>query len=760
MSIKRKGAEISDEQAEDRVKRLKSSFCATVAASTLTGELDNEWVSRYEVELLRKLTGLPVTAARIHRHPRKRFQRPQKMASRSRLSILLGSDPQSAFIVNEEASEVRANPRRKAGFEWKGMTIFYQTAAPQGKHLVYLQLPDGIYACRMTRKQANDFRSVWLEEVHDALLSEVMILKLKESGKELDPNAFDEEERAAFKKADVKEWSEWIKNQVVRKLSKEEASKVPRSCVFKAPLRVLRVNKRGGVLLPLIAKSRIIVPGHLDPHLGDFRTDAPTCAPTAVRMAKAIAASRGWRATTFDVTTAFLQGKKISRQLYIRAPHEGLPAIEELGWDAVQPGQLLQILKSAYGLTESPRLWYLEVVDRLNTTPLQELEVCKCVFVASQEGRTWAILVLHVDDGMLFGDFEDPRFQALKEQINGMFPIKEWKPLTEEAQQFLGVSVRQVDGEIIDDMTQYIKDIVPPAAIPGTGPLIGKETTLYRQLLMRLRWPAQQTMPHMLYEVSLLAQRVEKATREDLREVIKLHAKFVAEAEEGRACLKYPKMDENEKLFFLSYFDASLGKEVDGKSQLGAMHFITTERARQRPAPAAVVDFSTTKSSRVVRSSMAAESASLSVCVDRHLYGRIVLDMLLTGQWKLDENWRSTMNVGGGITTDAKSLYDHMGSTAIPTERQTMLDLMVARSHLEDHAYELFWVPTHKQFADGLTKKMKNPLWELFCRFNKLSWKETDTERRVEEHRAKLRRDQRQRRKERLRPSPAAPERA
>ena len=34
-------------------------------------------------------------------------------------------------------------------------------------------------------------------------------------------------------------------------------------------------------------------------------------------------------------------------------------------------------------------------------------------------------------------------------------------------------------------------------------------------------------------------------------------------------------------------------------------------------------------------------------------------------------------------------MYDHMGTTGqIPTERQTMLDLMVARDHLESGAYE------------------------------------------------------------------------
>ena len=72
---------------------------------------------------------------------------------------------------------------------------------------------------------------------------------------------------------------------------------------------MLRVNKATTPLLPLIAKSRLIVPGHLDPHLGEFRTDSPTCPQAAVRAAKAIAAARGWGGVTFDVATAFLSGK-------------------------------------------------------------------------------------------------------------------------------------------------------------------------------------------------------------------------------------------------------------------------------------------------------------------------------------------------------------------------------------------------------------------------------------------------------------------
>eukprot|EP00435_Cladocopium_sp_Y103_P029625 s3192_g7.t1 len=81
-----------------------------------------------------------------------------------------------------------------------------------------------------------------------------------------------------------------------------------------------------------------------------------------VRAAKAVASARNWSGTTFDVTTAFLSGKSLERKVYIRAPREGLPPAEN--WDPISPGELLQSLKSAYGLTESPRLWYLLWIPR------------------------------------------------------------------------------------------------------------------------------------------------------------------------------------------------------------------------------------------------------------------------------------------------------------------------------------------------------------------------------------------------------------
>ena len=54
LQIKRKVEFPTEEEAERQVKRLRSNFCATVAASTVFGELQNEWISRYEVDVLRR----------------------------------------------------------------------------------------------------------------------------------------------------------------------------------------------------------------------------------------------------------------------------------------------------------------------------------------------------------------------------------------------------------------------------------------------------------------------------------------------------------------------------------------------------------------------------------------------------------------------------------------------------------------------------------------------------------------------------------
>ena len=124
----------------------------------------------------------------------------------------------------------------------------------------------------------------------------------------------------------------------------------------------------------------------------------------------------------------------------------------------------MQVLKSAYGLTESPRLWYLEAKDGMDEVELKELAASRSVFLASDKGKTWAICALHVDDGLLVGDDKDERFVKLREKINQRFNIKEWQFLEEgKPLNFLGVELHKEK----DGFNRSYGQICPRNRTPG-----------------------------------------------------------------------------------------------------------------------------------------------------------------------------------------------------------------------------------------------------------------------------------------------------
>ena len=83
----------------------------------------------------------------------------------------------------------------------------------------------------------------------------------------------------------------WIEPEVVQVLTPEKEKHVPRSKIFAAPMQYVRANKNktGG----LEAKFKMVVSGHKDPELGQFRTDSPTTNAPALQVDATIAVSNG-----------------------------------------------------------------------------------------------------------------------------------------------------------------------------------------------------------------------------------------------------------------------------------------------------------------------------------------------------------------------------------------------------------------------------------------------------------------------------------
>ena len=186
--------------------------------------------------------------------------------------------------------------------------------------------------------------------------------KLQRKGKELDPRAFNAKGKAQFDKSDAKEWQSFLDTGAVVVIPPRDANHIPKERIFSRPMRYVRTNK-SETDDELIAKSRIVTPGDVDPdgeitvEDGGFRTDAPTCPQMAFHLLLSYTVRRKWKLGSFDCKTAFLTGKGHDRDIYCYPPREGLPGVE--------PGSLLKIVKGAYGLREAPRLWYLRAKEVL-----------------------------------------------------------------------------------------------------------------------------------------------------------------------------------------------------------------------------------------------------------------------------------------------------------------------------------------------------------------------------------------------------------
>ena len=194
---------------------------------------------------------------------------------------------------------------------------------------------------------------------------------------------------------------------------------------------------------------------------------------------------------------------------------------------------------------------------------------------------------------------------------------------------------------------------------------------------------------------------------------------------------------------------------------MGYFNLVVDKNITEKPVVTNIVEYSSTTISRVVRSTMASESASLSQAVDRQLYLRLMLESLIYGEPDVTStaDWRMNLKIPGIIVTDAKSLFDHLNKTgSIPTERQTLIDLLVARDLQENNAIMFKWLPNSHMLADVLTKATRpNAIYIKFRDSGMFSLAPTTEQTEDEEKRLQLRQGQRQRAKARKKAAKAFP---
>eukprot|EP00435_Cladocopium_sp_Y103_P068690 s358_g32.t1 len=563
------------------------------------------------------------------------------------------------------------------------------------------------------------------------------------------------EERELFQEAEKKQWQEHLDFQAVRPLSLQESQevekKVPKERIL--PARFLyrdknRAKRRLDGDVPCKAKARLCVGGQKDPDLGviDMSVDAPTANRQSLLVGLLVALSRSWHIAVGDVKAAFLNGIEAPRNLYFRQPQRGIPGL--------CPGQLIEIKKGVFGLSTSPKLWWLKLSsDVIDITfeynsekfKVEQNEIDPCCFriVSCGDGRIAGMFFTHVDDIMVMA--EGGVFQAVKEEISRRFPVDEWE---HDQFEYVGCEYKVGDGEIFINQSVYTQTRVDRISIPSglddDDPAGQDLINSHRSVVGCLSWLAKQTRPDLQFSVSQ-AQRVQgKPTIGDIKELNKVVELARKHFHRGITLKKIPE----DKLCVFAFHDAAWGNVVTEDpqvldpewagnftmgSQLGSLVMVGhRDSLSNEEGACSFVDWKSKASTRVCRSTFAGETMACGDALESALYLRGLLASFLQG--KIVEERAAGALVPIHLFTDCKSLYDHLHKDGVPrppSEKRLAIELAAIRQTLAVEAQHqwfqkygtgetrpdkpkkppIHWLPTDQQWADLLTKKMSATTW-------------------------------------------------
>ena len=248
-----------------------------------------------------------------------------------------------------------------------------------------------------------------------------------------------------------KEWGTWSKYSAVEVIDPGAAKKVDPKFVLES--RAVWTDKsENGVFAP---KCRVVGRGFQEKYDESLRRDSPTASTQMTNMLCSLSASLKLKLYTADVTGAFLQGKKIERELYFRMPSN----LGKCALPGVEAGSLLKLNKSIYGTNDAARAWYTTLRASLETQGWRGLAFEPGTFIYREEstGRILGLMVLHVDDFLIGVAPGDGDF--LLEQLAKGVDLGSLKSC-DSSQTFCGREyVQKPDHTVVITMVAYAKGL-------------------------------------------------------------------------------------------------------------------------------------------------------------------------------------------------------------------------------------------------------------------------------------------------------------
>ena len=183
-------------------------------------------------------------------------------------------------------------------------------------------------------------------------------------------------------------------------------------------------------------------------------------------MVLAIAAEFDFECWQLDYNTAFLNAK-VEEEVYVKMA----PGYEEFSNDGVP--MVMRLLKSLYGLRQSPRCWYGTVDKHVVEIGFKSLKSDPCVYIYSEGGAIY-VLTLYVDDVLLLGK-DRKVLERIKRKLMGRLSMTDMGDVL----LVFGMEVTRdrTKGTVTITQENYVKSLLErygmgncnPAHTPGVG---------------------------------------------------------------------------------------------------------------------------------------------------------------------------------------------------------------------------------------------------------------------------------------------------
>ena len=419
-------------------------------------------------------------------------------------------------------------------------------------------------------------------------------------------------------------------------------------------------------------KARLCARG--DQEMCNVKGDSPTVSKMGIRIFLSIAAAEGFEVSTKDVRSAFLQGKEIERTVYVNPPSE-----------AKQPFVIWKLKKAVYGLGDAARNWYDSILKEMMEIGCKKSLYEDALFYLKENDKLLGMMATHVDDFLNAGN-------AIfnKKVINVMDNRFDFGREIETDFRYVGINVTKEDKYIVLDQSHYV-DLMEEVHLPSGdhGDLLSeKEKKLYRGIVGSINWVSLISRPDVCFEVVDLSTKFQAPTVGDLL----LANKVVRKIKSHNVKLKYSQLKINEKLKLVAYSDGSFKNLCNGvASGSGRIIFLVDENQRCSP-----ITWNSNKLKKVVDSTLAAESMSLSNAVKEAIYIKHIIKELI-GE-------RSPLPIF--CVVDSRGTRDAVYSTKLVDDKITRLYIAQIKQCLESgEITKVLHVPGEQMLADCLTKR-------------------------------------------------------